>query len=237
MNVEPIKSEVVSWAWPVFWAAATIIAYYLSKRLYRAFPRGWSSPLIVSPTVLLILAVVLHTSYHEYSRGTHWLMAMLGPVTVAFALPIYQQRTMIRRHWKILGACVLVGSTTAIISAWTLATLLHLSPDLRLSLTPRSITTPFAMTVSDEVGGVPQLTAVFVIMTGICGSIFGQLVLRLLPLRSAMARGALYGMSSHGVGVSRAREIGPEEGAIAGLVMVLAGLINVAVGPLLIRLL
>ncbi len=222
---------------PAFWAIATIAAYWLAKHLYRRHPHPWSSPLIVAPALLLTAALLLHASYHDYLRGTHWLMAMLGPATVAFALPIHQQREMIRKHWKILGAGVLVGSTTAIVSAWVLATLLHLSPELRLSLAPRSITTPLAMAVSQEVGGVPGLTAVFVIVTGVCGSLFGQLVLRLLPLRSAMARGALYGMGAHGLGVAKAREIGSEEGAIAGLVMILAGLLNVLVGPLLIRLL
>lgn len=223
--------------WPAFWALATITAYYAAKRLYRRHPRAWASPLIVAPLALLALALLLHASYREYLRGTHWLMAMLGPVTVAFALPIHRQRELIRRHWKTLGAGVAVGSATAIGSAWLLASALHLSPQLRLSLAPRSITTPFAMAVSGEVGGVPELTAVFVILTGICGSILGQVILRVLPLRTSMARGALYGMGAHGLGVAKAREIGQEEGAIAGLVMVMAGLLNVLVAPWLIALL
>lgn len=233
-----VTTEVIrTLAWPLFWGAATLVAYYAAKRLYLRHRRPWTSPLIVAPLALLGLALLLHASYRDYIRGTHWLLAMLGPATVAFAVPIYQQRQLIRRHWKTLGAGVAVGSATAIASAWLLATLLHLSPELRLSLAPRSITTPFAMEVSGQVGGVPELTAVFVILTGICGSLFGQVLLRLLPLRSAMARGALYGMGAHGLGVAKAREIGQQEGAIAGLVMVMAGLLNVVIGPLLIGLL
>lgn len=237
MTSEFFPRFVQGLGWPVFWAMATIAIYYLAKALYRRCHAAWASPLIFSPLVLLALALLLHANYHDYMRGTHWLMAMLGPVTVAFAIPIHQQRELIRRNWKVLGAGVAVGSTVAILSAWYLSTLLHLSSDLRLSLTPRSITTPLAMEVSDQVGGVAELTAVFVILTGICGSLVGQIVLRYLPVRSSMARGALLGMGAHGMGVAKAREIGSEEGAIAGLVMVMAGLLNVLLAPLLIRLL
>jgi putative effector of murein hydrolase len=98
---------------------------------------------------------------------------------------------------------------------------------------PRSISTPFAMVVSGDIGGVPNLTAVFVVITGLFGAAAGQTLLRLLPLRSGLARGALFGMGAHGVGVAKAHEIGREEGSIAGLVMVLVGLTNVLAAPLI----
>lgn len=233
MGIEVFPSALTTLAWPLFWAVATVLVYVLAKRLYRRTRRQWASPLIVTPVLLLGLALLLHANYHDYLRGTHWLMAMLGPATVAFAVPIHQQRALIRRHWTVLGAGVLVGSATAIAAAWSMATALHLSPELRLSLAPRSVTTPFAMDVSGRIGGIPELTAVFVIITGICGSLFGKVLLDVLPVRSAMARGALFGMGAHGMGVARARELGDSEGAIAGLVMVMAGLLNVALAPLL----
>lgn len=236
MRIE-LSPSVPHWAWPLFWLIATLAIYYLSKFLYRRHPTAWTSPLVMAPLALLALAWMLHGQYGDYLRGTHWLTAMLGPATVAFALPIYEQRQLIARQWRVLGAGVLVGSSVAILSAWGLATLLHLSPELRLSLAPRSITTPLAMSVSSAVGGIPGLTAAFVIVTGIVGSVTGQFVLRTLPVRSGMARGAMLGMAAHGLGVAKARELGNEEGAIAGLVMVMAGLLNVVAGPLLIRLL
>jgi len=237
MTLEAIISHPAQLLWPVFWALVTVGAYVLAKRVHRHAGRAWTSPLITAPLALLLLAFALHANYHDYLRGTHWLMAMLGPATVAFAVPIYEQRALIARHWKVLGAGVLVGSGTAILAAWLMASALHLSPELRLSLAPRSVTTPFAMDVSGRIGGVPELTAVFVIITGICGSLFGQLLLKLLPVRSAMARGALFGMGAHGMGVAKARELGESEGAVAGLVMVMAGLFNVAAAPVLALLL
>ena len=124
-----------------------------------------------------------------------------------------------------------VGSLIAGVSAWLLGSMLDLPADLRLSLLPRSVATPFAMTVSSHVGGVPDLTAVFVIVTGVAGAAIGQLVRGWLPLRSSLARGALFGMGAHGAGTAKARELAAEEGAVAGLVMVMAGLFNVLVTP------
>jgi putative effector of murein hydrolase len=111
--------------------------------------------------------------------------------------------------------------------------MLGLGDVLRLSLLPRSISTPFALAVSEDIGGVPDLTAVFVVLTGVLGAALGDLVLFVLPIRSSLARGALLGASAHGAGAAKAHEIGREEGTIAGLVMVLVGLLNVLTAPLL----
>ena len=165
--------------------------------------------------------------------GTHWLLAMLGPATVAFAIPIYEQRAVIRRHWPVLLAGVIAGSTIAVAAAWGMAEALGVPEAVGRSLMPRSTTTPFAMAVSGEIGGMPELTAVFVILTGIAGGLIGDAMLHWLPLRSALARGALFGMGAHGVGVAKASQIGREEGSIAGLVMILAGLLNLVAAPVI----
>jgi putative effector of murein hydrolase len=129
------------------------------------------------------------------------------------------------------------GSVTAIVSSWALAMALGLDGALRLSLLPRSISTPFAMEVSSRIGGAPDLTAVFVIITGVAGAAIGDVLLARLPLRSKLARGALFGAGAHGAGTARAYQIGQEEGAIAGLVMVLVGLMNVLAAPVVAQLL
>lgn len=215
----------------LFWPAVTVAAYALARWAYRRRPCLWTSTLVMAPALLLGLAVALHTGYSDYMQGSHWLMLMLGPVLVSFALPLYEQRALIRRYWPVLAAGVAVGSLIAGASAWLLGSLLDLPDGLRLSLLPRSITTPFAVSVSQHVGGAPDLTAVFVIITGVLGGSLGQWMRNWLPLRSALARGALLGMGAHGVGAAKAHELAAEEGAIAGLVMVMAGLFNVLVTP------
>lgn len=223
----------IDWSLP-FWPAATLLAYLLCRTVYRRWPGWYVSPLLTTPLILLVIAAWLHASYGDYLRGSHVLMAMVGPLTVAFALPIYDQRAVIRRHWLPLSLGVMAGSLIAIGSGYGLARLLDLAPELRQSLLPRSVTMPFAMNVSGHVGGLPELTAVFVMVTGIIGAAVGDILLKLLPLRSSMARGALFGMGAHGAGVAKAREVGAEEGSVAGLVMILAGLANVAVAPMVI---
>lgn len=215
----------------VFWPLATIALYHLARGVSRRWPRWWTSPLLLTPMGVIALTLVLKADYRQYMSGAHWLLLMLGPATVAFAIPIHEQRATIRRHWPILLVGVLAGSTIAMASGWALAHLLGVPDAVGRSLMPRSTTTPFAMAVSDEIGGLPNLTAVFVIMTGVCGAALGELMLKWLPLRSALARGALFGMGAHGAGVAQAHRIGAEEGSIAGLVMVLAGLLNLIAAP------
>ena len=217
------------------WSLATILLYLLAKRVHRRWPRWWLMPLAVAPALLMIAALALNVSYRDYIRGTHWLVALLGPATVAFAVPIYEQRALIRRRWLLLLAGMVAGSLTAVATSWALAYVLGIDGELRLSLLPRSMSTPFAMEVSGEIGGIPDLTAVFVVLTGIIGAAVGDIVLARLPLRSTLAKGALFGVGAHGAGTARAHQIGREEGAIAGLVMVLVGLMNVALAPLIIQ--
>jgi len=221
----------------LFWSALTIALYLLGKSLYRRRPSWWRSPLICAPLLLIAAAVAFHVSYGEYIRRTHWLVALLAPATVSFAVPIYEQRALIRRHWLLLLVGVLVGSVTSMVSSWGLSRLLGLDDTLRLSLLPRSLSTPFAMTLSGDIGGVPALTAVFVVITGVAGAAMGEGLLTWLPLRSALARGALLGMGAHGAGTAKAHQIDGEVGAIAGLVMVLVGLLNVLAAPLIAALL
>ncbi len=221
----------------VFWSVATIAAYLAARTLYRRLPRWWLSPLLVAPALLLAAALATRVGYESYIRGTHWLMLALGPATVAFALPIYEYRAAIRRYWPVLLIGVVVGSSLAIGSAWGLASLFGLSDALRLSLLPRSMSMPFALIVSGGIGGVPDLTAVFVVATAVIGVAVGEVLLRWLPLRSTVARGSLFGMGAHGAGVAKATEIGGEEGSIAGLVMILSGVANVLAAPLVVLLL
>jgi len=131
------------------------------------------------------------------------------------------------------ASIIIVGSFASMLSAWGLATLMQLDPTLRLSLMPRSISTPFAMEVSGDIGGIPDLTAIFVVLTGVMGAALGEVIVKYLPLRSSLARGALFGMGAHGAGVARAHQMGRQEGSIAGLVMVMVGIVNVLLAPIL----
>jgi putative effector of murein hydrolase len=149
---------------------------------------------------------------------------------------VYEQRALVREYWPVLLAAMVVGSLTAVLSSWGLASAVGLDDTLRTSLLPRSISTPFAMEVSGEIGGVPMLTAIFVVGTGLTGAVIGDLLLAWAGTRSPLTRGAVYGVGAHAIGTARALQVGPREGAIAGLVMVLTGLLNLLAAPLVVRL-
>lgn len=211
----------------ILWAAATLAIYAGARALNRRHPRWWSSPLLVTWTACGALILILHSSYADYLTGTRWLMLLLGPATIAFALPIHRHRQFIRRHAGILAIGVVLGSVLSAAVSWGFAACLHFPPELRASLLPRSVTTPLAMAASEKIGGLPGLTAAFTAITGLFGASVGELLLARLPFRSAFARGALFGMGAHGAGVAKARELGEEEGVAASLIMIFAGLLNV----------
>jgi predicted murein hydrolase (TIGR00659 family) len=215
------------------WSGFTVALYWFSQCLHRRRRVWWAAPAITAPVLLVALALAFHISYRQYISGAGWLVTLFAPATVAFAVPIFEQRRIIRRHWPLLVTGAVVGSITAILSSWALASWLGLDDSLRLSLLPRSISTPFALPVSGKIGGTPSLTAVFVLVTGIFGAAIGESLLACLPLRSVLARGALFGMGAHAFGTAKAHQISEEIGAVSGLVMVFVGLLNVLATPLL----
>lgn len=211
----------------------TVALYFASKRLYARYRSPWLTPLVAVPAVLAAIVLVLHIPYPVYFEDTRWLMWLLGPATVAFAVPIHEYRDLLKRHWISLAVGVTVGIVVAVGGSLALAKLLHLSPELQRSLMTRSVSTPFALAVSDKIHAPRELTALFVIATGVCGMLFGELVLALVPLRTRMARGALFGAAAHGVGTAKARELGSEEGVVASLTMMIAGVAMVLLAPVL----
>lgn len=209
----------------------TIVIYVLCKWLYRRVHFLVLTPILTSFLILTGLIVWVHMPYHDYSQGTKWLTDLLQPATVAFAIPLYRHFELLRRHAIPILLSLLLGAATGIISSTTLAVWWHLGTKLALTLAPRSVTTPIAMDISHQIGGIPVLTAVFVIMTGITGAIIGPLLIRFLPIRQATSRGVLLGMGAHGIGTARAFELSQEIGAISSLSMVLGACITLLLAP------
>ena len=167
----------------LFWSAVTIGFYVAAKRLYRRWPRWWLMPLGDRADPDRRGHLALHGTYQRlHPRHRVGSSLLLGPATVAFAAPIYEQRAMIRRQWPVLVVGILAGTATSLVTRLALATLFGLDGALRLSLLPRSISTPFAMEVSGDIGGIPDLTAVFVVVTGVLGAAIGDVILARLPI-------------------------------------------------------
>jgi putative effector of murein hydrolase len=222
---------------PLLFLLLTLGLFYANQALHRRYPYFWLTPAISTSALLIAIVQLSSTPFPEYFGDTRWLSWLLGPATVAFAMPIYQYRDLVRKHWLALtlGSCA--GIAASLASTLLLDRLLGLHGSTAQSLLARSVSTPFALEATQHLGGSAQLTGLFVIITGIFGILLGQLLLGLLPLRMRIARGAPLGAAAHGFGLSKARMIGPQEGAVASLTMIFSGILMVLLAPILSTLL
>lgn len=210
----------------------TLGLYYANKRLYRRFRKLPLMPLVFTPLLLVALLIFGHISYKNYIGEAHWLLWLLGPATIAFAVPVYDNLAVIKRHWMSLTAGVATATVVAVTSSVWLARLFTLPDEIQRSLAVRSITTPFALAAAKPLGGQPELVALFVVITGVFGMAVGDALFIRLAIREGMAKGAGFGAASHGAGTARSYELGQQEGVVASLVMMLSGVVTVLAAPL-----
>lgn len=211
---------------------ATLACYWANKQLYRRYPSPLLMPILATPVVLIGLLLLTHISYPQYIAQTGWLRWLLGPTTVAFALPLYEQRALLRKHALSIATGVLVASTVSITTTVWFADLMGLNEALQKGLVVRSVTTAFALEAERMLGGPTDLAALFVVMTGITGMLIGEVLLRVLPLvRSKLTIGAILGGAAHGTGVAKARQFGEVQTVVASLVMMISGAVNVLAAP------
>ncbi len=215
----------------------TLMFYYGSKLLYRRKRTIFLMPLLLAPLLLVVVVMGFHIPYQDYMAESHWLLWMLGPATVAFAIPVYDNRYLIQRHWLSLSVGVMVSVVVAVGSTVLLARWLELPELLQRSLAMRSITTPFAVEATKSIGGQSDLTALFVVLTGVIGMAVGEVVLTVLSIRSRLGKGASLGASAHGAGTAKAYQIGNSEGVVSSVVMMIAGMVTVLIAPLIGRIL
>ncbi|MFD0868182.1 MULTISPECIES: LrgB family protein [Paenibacillus] len=212
----------------------TLLIYQGAVRLYARHNKIWLAPIIIVPVVIIAFLALTPVGYDQFESGGKWLSRMLEPATVALAIPLYKYSSLLKKYAAEIIGSVLFGSLVAIFTSALLAGWMHLEPKWVNSLLPRSVTTPIAMTISQRLGGIPPITAVFVILTGIAGMIIGPLVIRYLPIRSGISKGLLLGVGAHGSGTSKAFEFGPVEGALASLAMIITAMVTIVTAPLLL---
>ncbi len=217
----------------IIFLLATLIIYAGAKKLYQRFPRVYLSPLLTTPLLLVIVLLIMKIPYTHYNEGGHLLSLLLQPATIAFAIPLYKNLPTLKKHASAIVASVLCGSIVAVSTSALFAKLLHLDHNLMSSIIPRSITTPIAMNVSQAIGGVPTITAVFVIITGLIGSMIGPYLVKLFRIESEIARGILFGTAAHGTGTSKAFELSSLTGTISSISMILSALFTLASTPIL----
>jgi len=222
---------------PLLHLTLTLIAYRIGLAIYQ---RGGLNPMLnpVMIAVILLVSVLTltGTSYQTYFEGAQFVHFLLGPATVALAVPLYRQLDAIKRSAAALMASIAAGAATASITAVGVAYALGASRDTLVSLAPKSVTAPVAMGISEQLGGLPSLTAVLVMMTGILGAMLGPVIMNLMGIKNWAARGLAMGTTSHGIGTARAMQVNATAGAFAGLAMGINALATALLLPLVWRL-
>jgi len=220
---------------PLLGLTLTLLAYQLAYWIYqRAHFNPLLNPVLLAILMLVAALTLTETPYATYFDGAQFVHFLLGPATVALAVPLYLQFGKLKKLALPLVVALLAGSLTAIVSAVGIAWLLGASETTLLSLAPKSVTTPIAMGIAEKLGGIPSLAAVLVMLTGVSGAVMAKYVLNVLRITDHGVRGFAVGIAAHGIGTARAFQVSEQAGAFAGLGMGMNGLMTAILAPLLL---
>ncbi|RFA31464.1 hypothetical protein CAI21_02320 [Alkalilimnicola ehrlichii] len=237
-----IDSALDFWLWlqdgPLLGILLTVLAYQLGLWINRcAGGTPVLHPVIIAIALLIGLLLLADIPYRDYFAGAQFIHFLLGPATVALAVPLFDHKEQIRRlALPLLVACT-VGVVTAVGSTLLLAWLLGARVETMLSLAPKSVTTPIAIGISEQIGGIPSVAAGMVLIAGAIGCILGPILFRLFKIREHEVQGFTMGLAAHGFGTAQSFGISHQAGAFAGLALGMAGLLTAFLLPLLVRLL
>ena len=222
---------------PLLHLTLTLVAYQAGLWLHRrSGGHPLVNPVLIAVCALVALLTATGTGYGDYFEGAQFVHFLLGPATVALAIPLYRQFSAVRRSAAAILVSIVCGSLTAAVSAVGIAWAMGATRDSLVALAPKSVTAPVAMAITRELGGLPSLTAALVILTGITGAMLGPIVLDLLRIRDWQARGLAIGTAAHGIGTARALQVNEVAGAFSGLAMGLNAIATAILLPLVWRL-
>lgn len=210
-----------------FGIALSILTYELGVFLKDKWNIGWFSPLLFSILLVIGILLALQIDYRVYESSAKYLSYLLTPSTVCLAIPLYEQRELVKKYWPAVFGGILSGVLASMGSIFVLSKLFGLTHEQYVTMLPKSITTAIGMGISEEQGGVVTITVAVIIVTGILGNVIAETVFRVFGIRHAIAKGIGLGTSAHATGTAKAMELGKIEGAMGSLSIVVSGLLTV----------
>lgn len=221
---------------PLVWLTLTLVAYVVADALSAAFGRApLANPVLIAVILLGLTLWGTGTPYAVYFEGAQFVHFLLGPATVALAVPLYLQGARLKRAVLPVLAGLGAGSFVAVVSALWIARALGVAPETLAALAPKSTTAPVAIGIAESLGGSPTLAAVLVLITGMVGAIVATPLLNALGVRDWRARGLATGTAAHGIGTARAFQVHPQAGAFAGIGMGLNAILTALLAPMVLR--
>ena len=238
MNDNPFSLWVYLSQSPLLWLTVTLLVYAITDAISLAtYRHAFANPVLHSIWIIGAFLVLTGTSYTTYFAGAQFVHFLLGPATVALAVPLYENRKMVAASILPMLVALAVGSVTAIVSVVLLAEAAGLPRVVILSLAPKSVTAGVAMGISESLHADPSLTAVTVVLTGIMGGIVVTPLMNRAGIRDFRARGFAAGIAAHGIGTARAFQVDAVAGVFAGIAMSLNALVTSLLVPLAVTLL
>ena len=205
----------------------SLLAYGLGVLLKKKFKLGILNPLLISIVVSILVIVVGKVDYDTYNEGAKYLSWLLTPATVCLAIPLYEQWRLLKENHKAVMIGLLAGTITSLTTVLILAIICGLSHQEYVTLLPKSITTSIGMGIAEELGGYVTITVAVIIITGILGNMFGEIICKIFKITEPISKGLALGASSHAIGTAKAMEMGEIEGAMSSLAIAVSGLLTV----------
>lgn len=220
---------------PYFGILLSYICYMGGVKINEKFRTPILNPLLIGILLTIGVLLALGIDFETYNLGAQYITFLIAPTTVALMVELYKNLNILKKDIVPILVGIVAGSITAIISTLVLCKLLGIDEKLTTASLPHSVTTAIGMPLSEQYGANPTLTIITIMITGIIGSVFGPSILKLIRIKSPVARGIAMGTASHAVGTSKANEMGEVEGAMAGLSIGIAGLVTVVLMPIALK--
>jgi len=217
---------------PLLWLTVTLVAWIGADALaLKAGRHALVNPVLIAIITVSVVLLATGTDYATYFEGAQFVHFMLGPATVAIAVPLVRNRALVLQNlWPMLAALV-TGSIVAVVSVVMIGQMFGLPANILLSLAPKSVTAAVAMGITENLGGAPSLTAILVVATGVLGAVMVTPLMNAFGIRDYAARGFAVGLSAHGIGTARAFNVDQVAGTFAGIAMGLNAIVTAFAVP------
>ena len=215
-----------------FGVSISLLTYFLGMFLRKKFDYAIVNPLLISAILTMAFLLIFDVDYDTYNQGAQYLTVFLTPATICLAVPLYRQVQVLKQNVVTVIVPISFGIAAHAITVISLSNLFNIENVLKLSLLPKSVTTPIAVGICNELNGIEVVTIMGVMIAGIIGAVFGPMVCKLLKIEEPIAQGLGIGSASHAIGTSKALEMGEIQGAMSSLAIVVTAILNVIVIPI-----
>ncbi len=222
---------------PAFGLTISFAVYSMSERINSRVNSVIANPLLIASTIIILILLIAGIDYDVYYEGGRFIDYLLGPATVCLAVPLYRNLKYIKRNLIAIIGSITVGAIASVLFVVLMAMLTGAKMDIIISVAPKSATTPIAVEITRLLEGIPSLTVVFVILSGIVGAIIGPEFCNKINIKDKIAKGLAIGSASHGIGTSRAIKEDETVGAMSSLAIGLMGIATAVAVPIIIRVL